>query len=55
LRDPISKKYITEKDWIVAQGEGPEFKPQYHTHTKKKVGREFRESKQRCQLLSEST
>jgi hypothetical protein len=21
----------------VAQGEGPEFKPQYHTHTQKKV------------------
>jgi hypothetical protein len=27
------------KNWVggVAQGVGPEFKPQYHTHTKKKV------------------
>jgi hypothetical protein len=36
LRDPISKNSIT-KNWAggVAQGENPEFKPQYHTQKKK--------------------
>jgi hypothetical protein len=32
LRDPISKIPITKRNDGVAQGEGPEFKPQYHTH-----------------------
>jgi hypothetical protein len=36
-QDPISKNPIT-KNWAggVAQGEGPEFKPQYHKKKKKK-------------------
>jgi hypothetical protein len=34
LRDPISKKPNTKRAGGVAQGEGPEFKPQYH---KKKI------------------
>jgi hypothetical protein len=36
-QDPISKNLIT-KNWAggVAQGEGPEFKPQYHKKKKKK-------------------
>jgi hypothetical protein len=35
-QDPISKKPFAERAGGVAQGVGPEFKPQYHTHTKKK-------------------
>jgi hypothetical protein len=38
-RDPISKKPITKigpPKWQVAQGECPEFKPQYHKKKKKK-------------------
>jgi hypothetical protein len=32
----LSQKYSSQKGaGGVAQGEGPEFKPQYHTHTKK--------------------
>jgi hypothetical protein len=27
-QDPISKEHITKKGWEVAQGVGPEFKPQ---------------------------
>jgi hypothetical protein len=35
-RDPILKKAIMRKRaGGVAQGEGPEFKPQHHTHTKR--------------------
>jgi hypothetical protein len=30
LWDPISKKTITKRAGGVAQGEGPEFKSQYH-------------------------
>jgi hypothetical protein len=34
--DPISKKtHYKKRTGGVAQGIGPEFKPQYHTHTKK--------------------
>jgi hypothetical protein len=36
LRDPISKICITKGAGGVAQGEGPEFKPQYHKKKKKK-------------------
>jgi hypothetical protein len=36
---PISKKLITKRAGEVAQGVGLEFKPQYHTHTKKKKNR----------------
>jgi hypothetical protein len=35
LRDPISKIPITKRAGGVAQGEGPEFKPQYHEKKKK--------------------
>jgi hypothetical protein len=34
LRDPISKNPLQIRAGAVAQGVGPEFKPQYHTHTK---------------------
>jgi hypothetical protein len=33
---PISKKPFTKRGWWMAQGVDPEFKPQYHTHTKKR-------------------
>jgi hypothetical protein len=36
LRDPISKKPITKRVDGVAQGEGPEFKPQCRKRKKKK-------------------
>jgi hypothetical protein len=36
LQDPISKEPITKRDDGVAQGIGPEFKPQYHKKKKKK-------------------
>jgi hypothetical protein len=35
LLDPISKIPITKRAGGVAQGEGPEFKPQYHEKKKK--------------------
>jgi hypothetical protein len=35
LQDPISKIPITKRAGGVAQGEGPEFKPQYHKKKKK--------------------
>jgi hypothetical protein len=35
-RDPISKKKSQKRAGLVAQGEGPEFKPQ--SHQKKKLG-----------------
>jgi hypothetical protein len=35
-QDPISKKPSQERAGGIAQGVGPEFKCQYHTHTKKK-------------------
>jgi hypothetical protein len=35
-RDPISKIPITKRAGGVAQGEGPEFKPQYQKKKKKK-------------------
>jgi hypothetical protein len=35
-RDPISKKPITKGTGGVAQGTGPEFKPQYCKQTNKK-------------------
>jgi hypothetical protein len=36
-KDPILKKPFTKKRaGEVAQSVGPEFKPQYHTHTQKK-------------------
>jgi hypothetical protein len=37
LKDPISKKPITHKKRVagMAQGVGPEFKPQYHIKKKK--------------------
>jgi hypothetical protein len=35
-RDPISKKPSIKRAGGVAQGVGPEFKPQYHTHKKKR-------------------
>jgi hypothetical protein len=35
-RDPISKEPIIKKAGGVAQGVGPEFKPQYLKKTKKK-------------------
>jgi hypothetical protein len=36
LRDPISKNPSQNRVGGVAQGEGPEFKPQYCTKKKKK-------------------
>jgi hypothetical protein len=36
LQDPISKISITKRAGRVAQGESPEFKPQYHHFKKKK-------------------
>jgi hypothetical protein len=35
LLDSIFKKPVTKKAGGMAQGLGPEFKPQYHTHTQK--------------------
>jgi hypothetical protein len=32
-RDPILKSPLLKSADGVAEGEGPEFKPQYHTHT----------------------
>jgi hypothetical protein len=36
LQDPILKKKSQKRAGDVAQGVDPEFKPQYHTHVKKK-------------------
>jgi hypothetical protein len=36
LQDPISKNPSKNRASGVAQGEGPEFKPQYHHQKKKK-------------------
>jgi hypothetical protein len=38
LPDPISKTPIKKRAGGVAQGVGPEFKPQYHKKKKKKIG-----------------
>jgi hypothetical protein len=35
LQDLIAKVNITKRAGVVAQGEGPEFKPQYHQKKKK--------------------
>jgi hypothetical protein len=37
-QDPILKIPITKKAGGVAEGEGPEFKPQYHKKKKKREG-----------------
>jgi hypothetical protein len=37
-RDPISKIHKTKRAGGVAQGIGPEFKHQYHTHKKSESG-----------------
>jgi hypothetical protein len=34
LRDPLLKNPLKNRAGGVTQGEGPEFKSQYHTHTK---------------------
>jgi hypothetical protein len=34
-QDPVSKIPVTKRAGRVAQGEGPEFKPQYHKKKKK--------------------
>jgi hypothetical protein len=33
-KDPALENPLQKRDSEVAQGEGPEFKPQYHTHKK---------------------
>jgi hypothetical protein len=53
-QDPVSKKPITKKRaGGVAQGGGPEFKPQYHEKKKKKEkGRRLEHQVQLCPLVT---
>jgi hypothetical protein len=57
LRDPISKIPNTKRAGGVAQGVGPEFKPRYHTHTKRMFGNAHKYSclKKKCFSLIKIT